>query len=172
MVGGHVYHMGAEEILDRLMPPAGWVPTAEQKHAYQLGRCRRAFEVGGVMGSYVWTPAHDLVDPGDAVDRQYDPGVIHAEYTSTIAGWDLPGVFPYLPYEEQPFHLPHVTVARTACLAEDLGKPDDTGHRPCDDTHGGYRCRLGHLHRGRSPYGTALPPDVSRTIAASLGEAP
>lgn len=102
-------------------------------------------------------------ETGTSRTRDGRPGwaVRHAEdRTGSGGGWDNFGRRP----GTGPAYLPYLTVACTACVTEDLGQPGD------DEGPGGYMCRLGHVHRGPSPYGRELPPEVAARISVSLGE--
>ena len=143
--------------------PSPWPPPPEDALAFDPARFRRAFQVHGIMGSYV-------AGTWETRAGRTDIAVLHAEHPVTIACWDLPGRFPHLAYDELPVHFPHLVVAQTACMNEDLGEPDDLDPRRPRTDFRGYVCRLGHIHRGQSPYGRELPPAVTARIRASLGE--
>jgi hypothetical protein len=116
-------------------------------------RLRRAFAAAGLAGCVTWA----------------------AEGRS--AGWDSPELFhselagdPSRACSDTPGQVPAgLVVARTPCITQDLGE-----HDPAPDMrqgrHAAYKCRLGHVHYGTSPYGGDIPEHVRKQIAVSLGE--
>jgi hypothetical protein len=128
-------------------------PAPRTEVSGYVRRLRRAFRSTGPDGCVVWMR--------DAGQRAWgSPELFHSELASdpSRAFSDLPG------------HFGCLVAAQTPCVTADLGEADpDADMR--QGFQGGYTCRLGHVHHGKSPYGRGdLPAQVLRVISASLGE--
>jgi hypothetical protein len=115
-------------------------------------RLRKAFRSTDLDGCVVW-----MRDAGQ--HAWGSPELFHSELAGdpSRAFSDLPGTVPGA-----------LVQAQTPCVSADLGEPDpDVGVR--QRFQGAYKCRLGHVHYGKSPYGRDDIPDAIRQrISASL----
>lgn len=152
----------------RPTPDAAWRPG--DALAFSPWRFRSAFHSGNA------TSPHGTGSFRRTRDGRTDWAAVHAEHGAAGqwdhhagGGWDNFGRA--RPEDGQEPYFPWLVRAQTACPVEDLGEADDIGPRsPHADRPPGYICRLGHVHRGKSPYGRELPPEVAARISASLGE--